>query len=310
MYRNCIFCTTDLGANDAIEDFPVGRTLAFDPSKGRLWAICPRCQRWNLAPILERWEAVESAEKRFRGTTLRVHAQNVGLARLPGGTRLVRVGEALPNEIAAWRYGGELRRRRRSFLVKTAAAVALSVAAGIPVFPTQASRKDVIYQSSGPEGIVLRRKELDPVTFRFDPQGETWTMRASRSWRWLRRKASVELEGVPAETVLDRMLLSVNSAGASDRRLEEALALLDLHGSSVSGRAERTLVLRERVKSGMWRGQWISADRSGRARAPEMLALEMARHERTERRAIEGELESLRSRWREAEEIAAIADSL
>ena len=40
------------------------------------------------------------------------------------------------------------------------------------------------------------------------------------------------------------------------------------------------------------------------------LALEMAAHEEAERRALAGELEELEEAWREAEEIAAIADQL
>jgi hypothetical protein len=40
------------------------------------------------------------------------------------------------------------------------------------------------------------------------------------------------------------------------------------------------------------------------------LALEMAAHEETERRALEGELEDLAEAWREADEIATIADAL
>lgn len=51
MYRTCIFCSGQLGANESIETFPVGRSIAFDGGKGRLWAVCPRCARWNLAPI-------------------------------------------------------------------------------------------------------------------------------------------------------------------------------------------------------------------------------------------------------------------
>jgi hypothetical protein len=43
---------------------------------------------------------------------------------------------------------------------------------------------------------------------------------------------------------------------------------------------------------------------------PVILALEMALHEETERRAMEGELAVLEAMWREAEEIAAIADRL
>ena len=40
------------------------------------------------------------------------------------------------------------------------------------------------------------------------------------------------------------------------------------------------------------------------------LAFEMALHEEEERRALEGELWRLERAWREAEEIAAIADDL
>ena len=40
------------------------------------------------------------------------------------------------------------------------------------------------------------------------------------------------------------------------------------------------------------------------------IALEMAAHEEAERRALEGELEALADAWREADEIATIADAL
>lgn len=44
--------------------------------------------------------------------------------------------------------------------------------------------------------------------------------------------------------------------------------------------------------------------------APMRLALEMASHEDAERRALEGELHILVAAWRDAEEIAGIADDL
>ena len=56
MYTTCLFCNESLGTNDVIELFPVGRRVAFDPEKGRLWVICPHCTRWNLSPIEERYE--------------------------------------------------------------------------------------------------------------------------------------------------------------------------------------------------------------------------------------------------------------
>ena len=66
MYTTCLFCHSDLSANHFLSTFPVGRRLAFDPKKGRLWVICTRCGRWNLSPLEERWEAIDQAERLFR----------------------------------------------------------------------------------------------------------------------------------------------------------------------------------------------------------------------------------------------------
>jgi len=63
MYTTCMFCKKPLGSNEVLETFPVGRRLAFDAAKGRLWAVCMKCQRWNLTPLEERWEAVEDCER-------------------------------------------------------------------------------------------------------------------------------------------------------------------------------------------------------------------------------------------------------
>ncbi|HEU0079158.1 MAG TPA: hypothetical protein VFQ76_16005, partial [Longimicrobiaceae bacterium] len=106
----------------------MGRSVAFDAWRGRLWAVCGKCGRWNLSPLEERWEAVEEAEKHFRDSRLRVQSENIGLCKLRDGTRLIRVGEALPGELAAWRYGDQLVRRRRQYLVAGAAATAAGVA--------------------------------------------------------------------------------------------------------------------------------------------------------------------------------------
>ena len=72
MYSTCTFCHTSLGRNEAIERFSVGRRLAFDQAKGRLWVVCPNCQQWNLSPLEERWEAIEAGERLYRDTRLRV----------------------------------------------------------------------------------------------------------------------------------------------------------------------------------------------------------------------------------------------
>ncbi|HEV7838611.1 MAG TPA: hypothetical protein VGO75_11135, partial [Gemmatimonadaceae bacterium] len=72
MYSTCLFCHDKLGANEAVEHFPIGRRLAFDAAKGRLWVVCRKCERWNLTPIEERWDAIEECERAFRATKTRV----------------------------------------------------------------------------------------------------------------------------------------------------------------------------------------------------------------------------------------------
>src|SRR5512135_3689611 len=98
MYTTCLHCQHDLGTNQSVETFPVSRKVAFDAAQGRLWAICPHCQRWNLAPLDERWEAIEQCERLFRGTRIRTSTDQIGLARLKDGTELVRIGEPLRPE--------------------------------------------------------------------------------------------------------------------------------------------------------------------------------------------------------------------
>src|ERR687884_2328948 len=116
MYSACLFCSANLGDNDQLPTFSVGRRVAFDEAKGRLWVICPRCARWNLTPVEERWEAIEACERLYRGTRLRVSTDNIGLARLRSGLELVRVGKPLRPELAAWRYGDQFGVRRRRAL--------------------------------------------------------------------------------------------------------------------------------------------------------------------------------------------------
>ena len=115
MYATCLFCNNALGANVALEHFPVGRRIAFDSAKGRLWVVCRSCDRWNLSPIETRWEAIEEAERAYRDTPTRVSTGNVGLARLKEGLDLVRVGAPMRPEFAAWRYGNQFGIRRRKY---------------------------------------------------------------------------------------------------------------------------------------------------------------------------------------------------
>src|SRR6184192_52353 len=125
MYSTCLFCNQDLGSNEVIEAFPIGRRLAFDAAKGRLWVVCRKCERWNLSPLDERWEAIEQAEQLYSDTRRRVATAEIGLARLADGTELVRIGAPMRPEFAAWRYGDQFGRRRTRQIVIAGAGLAV-----------------------------------------------------------------------------------------------------------------------------------------------------------------------------------------
>lgn len=335
MYQTCIYCSGQLGHNDVLEAFPVGRSIAFDGWRGRLWAICPKCARWNLAPIEERWEAVEAAERLFVDARLRVQSENVGMARLRDGTRLIRVGQAVPGELAAWRYGTTLvKRRQRHLLVVGAAAVGgLALMGGVAALTAtggmyslfnvgfqlwnQRKRRRVIYRlpaersSTGAE-VVLRRWHAEASVLRPGDAGETLALvvpdanrKDPKSDGWGRPKFAgqpVVLGDADARAFLNRAMVHLNEQGASRRKLDGAVSLLAEAGSAED-------YLRRTAAVGPSLGK--RRDMPNRALVPERsLALEMAVHEEAERRAMEGELAILEAAWRQAEEIAGIADSL
>ena len=336
MYRHCIYCSADLGSNESIEAFPVGKSLAFDAAKGRLWAVCPKCARWNLSPIEERWEAVEAAEKRFADTRLRVQNENVGLAKLPDGTRLIRVGAAVEGEMAAWRYGGALRRRRRRFVAAGVAGLALAgaVVGGGALFGVGA----VTLLLQGGEVLwgTWRRVQPNVVAHRFRPgdlpHGDAFDIVAS-TFRGARLEPSEARAGFEVHVPLDRVRLGDGPDGKpwyihysgyalcgddAPRGLGRGLAYLNATGASRRGADDATALLAGAGGADSFLRRAAGArlpvrgpqDAARRARRAHALALEMALHEETERRAMDGELALLESAWRQAEEIAAIADRL
>lgn len=337
VFSTCLFCHASLGANDAVEHFPVGRRLAFDAAKGRLWAVCGHCARWNLSPLEERWEAIEECERLFRSRRLRAQTAEIGLARLPDGTDLVRVGAPLRPEFAAWRYGDEFgRRRRRHLLWGTSAVAALGaayvggVAAGMSVaFPMMflphlfGVLKATWYEP--PESAEVKRGP-----------GRSWKVSGDAStlvpddhsgWRLVVRHhfGQVELDGDPARRMLGVLLAQFNEHGGPPRMVQAAAGILADRPTpeafireSAARAAEIYAEDAERQKA------WWAANRYRNTRetappnrggianfdAERRLALEMALHEESERRALAGELAPLVAAWREAEEVAAIADAL
>jgi hypothetical protein len=298
MFHTCVFCGSALPANDRLEHFPVGRRVAYDPERGRLWAVCGACGRWNLAPFEERWEALEELE-RLAGGRARVLARTDNVALLTAaGLDVVRVGPAKLVEEAWWRYGRELQRRGRA----AALLMALDLLV-LPVFTPLA-----IHQAFG----------------RFAPTGEgtcaaCGTAASRLTWREAGRgRLSLDAEGRPAlslwcvncgvgepgagltltgadaERVMRGFLAHAHFAGAPRKLLGRAADEIDAAGSAGD-------FVREVARGGPWLWQLEQ-------RAPRSLALEIALNDDAERRLLRAEARAVEKQWEEEERIAAIAD--
>lgn len=316
MYTTCMFCNRSLGTNQVVEAFPVGRRLAFDAAKGRLWVVCGRCERWNLSPLEERWEAVEALEALFRGTRVRVSSENIGLARHPEGLEMVRVGEPLRPEFAAWRYGDQFgRRRRRAILygVGGAAVVGGVLVGGIATgvisgavlgqsgnFVNIFMNARTLAKVKAPDGTLLKLKRPDLEKTRLDLVDGGWDLVVAKG------KHEHRFTGEEARRTAATLVSRINRTGAGRRAVQDAVRHLDELGTP-----EAVIRAAAEAESGrrLRRGRAASGRLSGLP-APTRLAVEMALHEEEERRALAGELWLLERRWKEAEEIAAISDDL
>ncbi|MGD8321136.1 MAG: hypothetical protein PVJ02_11790 [Gemmatimonadota bacterium] len=314
MYTTCMFCNKPMGSNEVVETFPVGRRLAFDAARGRLWVVCPKCERWNLTPLEERWEAVETCERIFRGTRVRVSSENIGLAKHPEGLELVRIGEPLRPEFAAWRYGDQFgRRRKRAILYGVGGGI---VVGGVIIggLATGVLSGALLGQSGNFVNAFVNGRTLAKVR---TPDGasilklknpdlkKTRILAVDGGWELMIKKGRKEhlYTGDEAHHIAGILTSRINRRGATKTAVQDAVRLLDEHG-------EPDAVLRAAAG-----GQTVNTFRPGvgvlaSLPAPTRLAVEMALHEEQERRALGGELWRLERAWREAEEIAAISDDL
>jgi hypothetical protein len=121
------------------------------------------------------------------------------------------------------------------------------------------------------------------------------------------RMGEAMLAGASAHRALATILPHLNRQGGSGKQIRQATEVIGESGSldgllrmaSINDEARRTHF---KIKEG--------ESNVGALPARIRLALEMALHEDDELRAMEGELRELEQRWRDAEEIAAIADDL
>ncbi len=340
MYSTCLFCNKTLGANETFETFPIGKRLAFDAGKGRLWVVCTHCERWNLSPLEERWEAIELAEQLYRDARRRVSTDNVGLAKLRDGTTLVRIGEPLRPEFAAWRYGDQFgRRRNRQMLIAGAAVVAIGsvvaggIAAGVSIGAfggmygnlgnvlINGRQNAVVAKIPMDDGMVLdvRRRHLGETSLHLDLDGR---MVLDLRHKMLKthpqyNSGHVQFVGRDAERVAAVIVPKVNRFGAAKQGVADAVQEIENAGGAEAylERAARLAAAYTHAPltpAGQRRRSSRRNSNGGLFGLPKAhrLALEMALHEEAERRALDGELEALERAWRDAEEVAAISDNL
>jgi hypothetical protein len=341
VWSHCMFCNQSLGGNEVIETFPVGRRLAFHQDRGRLWVICRGCERWNLSPIEERWEAIEECERAFHDTRMKVSTDNIGMARLHEGLELIRIGEPQRPEFAAWRYGDQFGRRRKKAIIVGAAATGVIGVVAVAGMVTGAISGVMLGQAGNfynlytqnrtvarlrtSDGSLLKVKghQLERASFHRREEGHGFDIQVHHAG------GETLFTGEQAERMAGRVMARVNRSGGKKATIQDAVRRIELahhpeaflrstiesHGTGPPLPAEPDL-----PTIGPFGG--VSKKKPGKLAAkdipgsiarldnPTRLAVEMALHEEQERRALEGELFLLQQAWKDAEEIAGISDTL
>lgn len=353
MYSTCLYCHTTLGANERLRAFPVGRRVAFDPARGRLWVICPRCRRWNLSPLEERWEAIEELEQLCHDTGAHASTANVALTVLPDGMDIVRVGTAARTELAWWRWARALKARGRfgwirepHQLVLTGAVQTvmggavplLAVGLGAPLIGGTGMlgigvraaatfglsmaayrafwNRRVVGLRLGMAGVVrLRRLDVHAVGLRLDPADGASVLDVPHDG------ALTTLRGPDARTAAAILLARLNLRTPSTVQLHAGLARLAAVSDSMqlftrtardsNASARFSATGGDRLRDQLWQRRTTpGAVALARLSPVERLALEMAAAEESEQQLLNGEIAELERAWRDAEEIAGIADGL
>lgn len=174
------------------------------------------------------------------------------------------------------------------------------------------------------DGTVLdvRRRHLGETSLHADPDGQ---MVLDLRHRMLDKSATYSsgryrFVGRDAVRVAAVVVPKVNRFGAAKQGVADAVAEIENAGGT-EGYLERVARLSTaythaphpmngRRRRGLYRGQMSTTTGLFGLPKAHRLALEMALHEDTERRALNGELEELERAWRDAEEVAAISDNL
>ena len=309
MYRTCAFCNGKLPGDGGPSGLGVGQRLAFDEWKARLWVICSKCSRWNLAPLDDRLEKIDALARAAHEGRVAAATEQGALIRWQHYD-LVRVGKPRRLEFATWRYGERLKARRREqlkfVLPVTVAAVGIAVAVNVTaggslgVFVwnmpqlaralyTRIVGRRVVSLAEPPicercgSVLQLRARHVAYARVVGQAQSDVALILSCPSCH----AEGAMLVGPDAQIALRQGLTYLALARAGRQRVEDAARLVEGAGGPeqlIRDVARRELTLR--------------------SLAPERrLALEMAVDERVE-------VAELERQWRDAEELADIADGL
>ncbi|GMV05625.1 MAG: hypothetical protein AMXMBFR53_19020 [Gemmatimonadota bacterium] len=320
MFTRCLFCRKPFPENGQLAHMPHGRRIAFDPTDGRLWAICSGCYRWNLIPIESREAALYELERVARDHgRLVAHTAHVSLLNA-GTLSLVRVGDASLVEQAWWRYGRELRKRKASFesTRSKVSAAAFGAAAWVGDVLGFVDDELPLHWTDTPMADILRwrrfgwaawhGRETCPFcnsslrALRYELSWWVYPLQGSdgrigvgvpcqRCDPWTPEKI-YQLHGDVAENALRRILAYQNIAGASERRIADAARAIEHVGSAGEFALDAT-----RRRETLWRMGSLGT-----------VALEIALNESVERRMLDLEVRSLEWMWKQEEELARIID--
>lgn len=321
MFDHCLYCDHHFPANGVLEHVPLAGSVAYDPQRGRLWAICGRCGRWNLAPLGERVEALDELE-RLTHDRARLLFATANIAMLAVGSfEYVRVGRpAAMAEEAWWRYGRGLMRDRRRLFRPIVAFGAAALGA--------ASAAAAAFGHNRPVGPLESEPTPHEAVLRWGRFGElAWEGRAicphcgsvrrslpfiDSGWLYLRTQEEQVIIGAPcnrcdpwtpeklyrfqdgsADSVLRRSLAYRLVGGASEGRVLDAVRLIEAAGSG-------SALLRRLAEVPRPIGK---LDRTS------AVALEIAANEHAERRTLRGDAFIAEFRWKQAERLAEIMDT-
>lgn len=341
MYTHCLRCGRSLGRNSELADLPIGRCIAFDREKGRVWVICTHCRQWNLLPLEERWEALEEAEQVVATAESRVEGGHIGLARTADGLELLRATGLRDADIANWRYGRRLQRRRSLLWWIAGASMALAVALGARAALASGSSFFGIYAGLFVASwFALVWHDPPRPWMRIVPELGA----AQRVWQWQlsqirfersspesppslvvpRRDGELHLQGPFAAAFLASLFPRINGLDCTGASIEQAIARV--------AEAERNVdrqPAKPQRKRGERRMSTEPAPASARPLRPwerlavrhlrqpilqqdaeQRLALEMAVTEEVESLQLSRRATVALDEWPEQEEIAAIADDL